>query len=604
MKRICFKKLNLTVIVAAIIFFASCTFQNHPDFDLKILETSDVHGSLFPYDFVNNKPMNHSLAQVSSYVKEIKVNPDNEVILLDNGDILQGQPTVYYSNYVDTTHPHICSRIMNYMNYDAGTVGNHDIEAGHKVYDKLRDEFTFPLMAANAVDSLTGKPYFQPYVVLNRRGVKVAVFGMITPGIPNWLPENLWQGITFNDMVETAKYWVPRILKDVKPDVLIGLFHAGHDPDYGGSSDTTYKNENASLLVAEQVPGFDVILIGHDHDEFNRFVPAPDGKKVLVLDPRSGARLVSEATIRLRWNPFIRSYKKEISGRLVPMKEFKPDSVFMALFEPEIKVINNYVSRPVGRFTEPLYSSDALFGDSPFMDLIHRVQLDISGTNISLAAPLSMNVVIDTGMVYIRDMFRLYRFENFLYTMDLTGKEINDYLEYSYDHWMNTMTSDEDHLLKFKTDVSGQPARFEKPPYYRLSFAYYNFDSAEGIDYLVDVSKPDGEKVHIFSLSDGSPFKMEMHYKVAVNSYRGNGGGGHLVKGAGIPKEELASRIITATDKDLRFYMIKWIEKQRIVTQRCNENWKVVPENWQIAAEKRDRSLLFDELKNNGRMER
>ena len=152
---------------------------------LKLIETSDVHGSLFPWNFITDKPAPTSLAQVYTYVEEQRADKSQSVILLDNGDILQGQPLVYYYNFEDTKTEHICASVMNYMKYDAATIGNHDIEPGHPVYDKLAKEFKFPWLAANAVDTKTGEPYFKPYTILNRNGVKIAVLGLITPGNPD-----------------------------------------------------------------------------------------------------------------------------------------------------------------------------------------------------------------------------------------------------------------------------------------------------------------------------------------------------------------------------------------------------------------------------------
>jgi len=151
---------------------------------LKIIETSDIHGQVFPYDFINDKLSQSSLAQISTYVKQERTKENQHVILLDNGDILQGQPVVYYYNFEQPDTTHILASIMNYMNYDAATIGNHDIEAGHHVYDKLVDEFNFPWLAANAVDEEIDEPYFKPYKIIEKEGIKIAVLGLITPHIP------------------------------------------------------------------------------------------------------------------------------------------------------------------------------------------------------------------------------------------------------------------------------------------------------------------------------------------------------------------------------------------------------------------------------------
>lgn len=582
------------IVLAVVVFISSCSlFQRRPDIHLKIIETSDVHGAIFPYDFIRATQTDHSLAHVHNYVKALRNDNSIDVILLDNGDILQGQPSVYFSNFEEEELPHICSEVMNYMEYDAATIGNHDIEAGHSVYDKLVDEFDFPWLAANAINVKTNRPYFKPYHIIKKKGIKIAVLGLITPGVPNWLPENLWEGLEFKDMVEAAEFWVPEIQKKEKPDLLIGLFHSGHNYEYGGKTDSTLNNENASLIVAQQVPGFDVIFIGHDHDEFNEFITGPDTAKVLVLDPRSSARLVSVATIDMKWDKKKKAYQKKIKGKLVAVSDFEPEEDFLEKFNDHFNQIQKYVSRPVGVFTRQVSARSALFGDSPFMDLVHQIQLDVTGADISFGAPLSMNSVIDSGEVYVKDMFQLYRFENFLYTMELSGREIKNYLEYSYNAWFNQMKTNSDNLLRFQINDKGKVIKHKRSPYYRLFTPYYNYDSAEGIRYSVDLQKPSGNRVEIISMVDGSVFKMDSKYKVAINSYRGNGGGGHLTKGVGIQQNELSSRILSATDLDLRYYMMRWIENKGEVNPSCNMNWKVVPGELWKAGKNNDLVLLF-----------
>ncbi len=562
--------------------------------NLKIMETSDVHGSIFPFDFTTQKNSNGSLARVSSYLLSERARSDQEVILLDNGDILQGTPAVYYYNYENTKTPHLHSQVMNHLKYDAATIGNHDIETGHDVYDRFREELNFPWLAANAVDTINNKPYFEPYTIIERQGIKIAVYGLITPGIPNWLPYNLWRGIEFEDMIITAKKWVPEIIEKEKPDLLIGLFHSGIDYTYGNVNADTPRNENACKLVAQQVPGFDVIFAGHDHETWNFFEPNKPGDQVLILGPTSGARNIAVANIKMNFDSSTKKWEKEITGEIVDMRDYEPDQDFLKEFEKQFTVISEYVNRSIGELTEDIDSRESLFGDASFTDLIHSVQLDISDAQISFTAPLSIQSSLSKGQLFVRDMYNLYRYENFLYALEMTGKEIDNYLEYSYSLWFNEMKNENDNLLLFEVDEAGNlkwSERFNTP---ELKNRYYNFDTAEGINYIVDLSKPIGDRITITSLTNGEIFEPSSFYKVALNSYRGNGGGGHLISGAAISKEELDKRIIFSTDKDLRYYLMKWIEKNKIITPSANKNWKVIPEDWYNSAKTKDFNLLYD----------
>ena len=581
---------NISILIL-LLFFFSCTkeIKKPEHYKLVFVETSDVHGAIFDYDFINDRDASGSLSKVQSYLTELRKN--NNVILMDNGDILQGQPIVYYYNYDNVFDEHICSKVMNYMQYDVATIGNHDIEAGHAVYDKLKNEFSFPWLAANAVKKSDGLPYFEPYKIINKDGVKIAILGLITPGIPDWLPEELWKGIEFNDMVESAKKWVPIIMEKENPDLLIGLFHSGYDYTYGNIDYDTYKNENASLIVAEQVPGFDIVFVGHDHHTWNEKIKNINGDEVIILGPANSARQLVTANVELKLNSEGK-YEKSITGNVIEMSAYKADSLFDLEFKNEFNEVKEFVSKEVGVFENPVYTHKALYGPSEFIDLIQQIQLEISNADISFAAPLSFNSVIEEGPVYVRDMFKLYRFENFLYTINLTGEEIDKYLEYSFANWFNTMRNENDHLLLFKSDKNGNPEYSEKYNSYSLVNNYYNFDVASGIKYVVDVTKPVNDKVTILSLSNDDQFYMDSTYSVAVNSYRGNGGGGHLTNGVGLSKEDLIDRRISSTDKDLRYYMMKWIEEKGSIDPQLKNEWLVYPVDWWEKAKQKDKKLL------------
>ena len=559
--------------------------------NLKIIETSDIHGAIYPFDFINNKPAKSSMAQVYTYVKQERANAEQEVILLDAGDLLQGQPPVYYYNFEETNVPHLMAEVMNFMKYDAGAVGNHDIETGHDVYDRFKNDLNFPWLAANATNTKTNEPYFQPYIIIEKSGIKIAVLGLITPGIPMWLPEKIWSGIEWDDMIESAQRWVNIINEKENPDLIIGLFHSGVDYTYGSVNENTYKNENAAQLVAERVSGFDVVFVGHDHQGWNKFLKNKNEENVLILGPRGYATTAVAAAIKMTFDETNKEWKKEIAGETIDVSKYKPDEEFINRFASQYKVVKNYVSKEIGEFTETISSREAVFGASTFADFINEIQLELTGADVSFAAPLSFDAKINKGKIYRRDMFNLYKYENFLYTMELTGQEIKDYLEHSYSNWFNQMKDENDHLLLFEKDENGNlEMKNDKSMFITPS---YNFDCAAGINYTVDVSKPAGEKVNISGMSNGEEFKLDKKYKAAINSYRGNGGGGHLTAGAKIPKDELSKRIITSTEKDLRFYMMKWIENKKIVTPKKLNNWKIIPESWWEKGKEKDYQLIF-----------
>lgn len=549
---------------------------------IKMLATSDVHGYFFPYDFIEHKPIRGSLARVSRYVKDVRKEYGKNMLLFDNGDILQGQPTCYYSNFVRKDSINAAALAVNYMQYDAQTIGNHDVETGHDVYDKWISEVNCPMFGANVVDTATGDTYLKPYAVFERDGVRIAVIGMITPAIPYWLHEKLWQGLRFEDMVSASRKWV-RHVKDVeKADVVVGLFHSGWD---GGITTDKYS-EDASMAVAQQVDGFDVIFYGHDHKRAIQNVVNHNGNKVVCIDPGCNATSVADATLTLTLEDG-KVVSKNIESSLIDVRDMDIDEGFMECMEDVVNDVTRFVSIKLGRLTRAIRTRDCFFGSSALNDLIHDIQLTVTGADISINAPLTFNSTIEAGDVTIADMFKLYKYENDLYVMKLRGHEIRKHLEMSYDQWVNTMTSPADHIMLLSDDNTST-----RPGFKNLTF---NFDSAAGIDYEVDVTKPDGQKVSIRRMSNGEPFVESKWYRVAMNSYRGNGGGELLTKGAGIPAEELESRIIWKSEHDQRYYILKEIQRRKIVTPKAFNNWKFVPEEWTRPALERDRKLLFNE---------
>ena len=581
----------LSAIMAATLTLSVQAQQTSKTVTLKVIETSDVHGHFFPWDFMENKPLKGTLTRANSYINREREKFGDNLLLIDNGDILQGQPCVYWSNFVMPEDENLAARVINYMQYDAETVGNHDIEPGHKVYDKWIREVHCPLLGANIVkeeckngeaDPQSIYTGLQPYSVHVKDGVKICVIGMLTPAIPNWLNKSIWKGIEFEEMVGCARKWVKYIQENEKPDLIFGLFHSGKD---GGIVTPDYE-ENATAAVAREVPGFDVIFFGHDHQVHNEWITDKEGKKVLIIDPSCWVQNVAEAEIKLTIKDG-KVVNKDIKGTIVNVRDEQIDEQMMAHFQKDIDAVKAYVGQKIGRFESPIYTRDSYFGNSAFTDLIHNLQLQITKADISLTAPLSFNSTIKAGEVTMADMFKLYRFENLLFTLRMTGEEVRKHLEYSYDMWTNTMTSPDDHALRLNED--------SKEDQQRTGFQYYtfNFDSACGIDYEVDLTKPDGQKVKILRMSNGEPFDENKWYKVAMNSYRANGGGELLTQGAGIPRDSLDSRVIFHTDRDQRHFLTEEIRKMGTLDPKPNNNWKFVPEAWAKPALEHDRKLLF-----------
>lgn len=589
MKRF-FRAFRILLLVAVVIVGFGCQ-QTEKQVHIKVITTTDVHAMIFPYDFVNDREVNGSLAHVKSYVDEQRDFQGRSIILLDNGDLLQGQPTGYYFNYQSDRAVNLFADVMNYMGFDAASVGNHDIETGPQVYEKLRNEFDFPWLAANVLNTQTGRPHFEPYTIIERDGVRIAVLGLVTSSVPTWLPRKLWEELEFVEMYEAAVEWMQYIRDHEKPHAIIGLFHSGAGEDAIYTAEAL-SPENAALFVAKNVPGFDVVFTGHDHRVRNQVFENVEGKEVLMIAGQSYGRSLAVADLFFDLLPDGTYSLSSKVGHIADMVDYDPSDEFMEKFKDEFDQVRQFVLQPLGSLQVDLQSRDAYVGNAAFVDFVHHMQLELTGAEVSFAAPLSFDALLQAGELSMRDMFNLYPFENYLYVMELTGAEIKGALEFSYGLWYNTMSSPDDNILLLRKDEQGN-IEMDHNNRARFNNAFFNFDSASGIDYEVDVSKPAGSRISISQLSTGESFDLNQTYKVAVNSYRGSGGGGHLTQGAGIDYVQLEDRIVWVSENDLRSHIADFIRSTKILNPVAGSNWKVTPEAWTESAMDRDLELIF-----------
>ena len=573
------KTLSLgTIALIAATMLSSCAMKPSEK-DIIVLYTTDVHGAYLPFDIRNNMPAVTSMANVCTYVNQQRLEYPDAVFLFDTGDCLQGQPSMYYYNFVDTVSPHLVPLVYNYMGYDAVGLGNHDVETGEKVYyERVAKQLRKQWLCANAIDERTGEPMFTPYRVFTRSGIKVAVLGMITPNIPAWLPKKLWPHLEFQDMVECAQHWVPIIQEKEQPDILIGLCHSGTDYHVDGNDLDTKKNENGSIPVAIKVPGFDLILCGHDHQGNMLTITNVNGDSVKVLDAQTQAAKVGRAKIHLVLNKETNRYDKQIETELIDMTQYEPDKDYCKTFQYAVNEVNEFVDAPIGYLSKTIYGEPSLFGPSEFMDLIHNAQLEATSADVSFAAVLAAHDSVAAGPVTMRQLFTLYRYENSLVTVNMTGEEVERYLNYGISKQYNGMKNENDHLLAFLFDENGEIAYNVYGP--RFLTPTFNFTSAAGIKYQINLDKPQGKQLTIISMSDGSKFDKTKTYKVALNSYQANGGGNFVPEGLGWSKQEFEKHVIAWSDQDVRHYIADYLHKHDTIVPKLRGDWSVVPDKW------------------------
>ncbi|PKP38076.1 MAG: bifunctional metallophosphatase/5'-nucleotidase [Bacteroidetes bacterium HGW-Bacteroidetes-14] len=572
-------RLKFLLIVPLIAAFASCGSPKAADgeYQFEIYATNDIHGKVFDINYTDSLPLKYSLASAASVVRSARERAgENRVLLIDNGDHLQGDNSVFYYNYIDTSSRHLFSEIVSFLRYDAVTVGNHDIEAGHDVYDKLFKHQSVPYLAANAINLKKGKPYFEPYKIIERDGIRIAIIGMTNPNIKKWLSQDLWLGMDFEEIIPSLEKWVKIVRETEKPHIVIAALHVG-------LGDTTvYEMENPARYVAANVKGIDLVFAAHDHKTTSEYVFNGEDS-ILVIEGGGRSSAISKVTANITIENG-KVVKGKFAGETIQLDGIAPDPDYKAHFAPFYKAVRDFTIQKVGKLNDKISTRDAFFGPSAYIDMIHSLQLKASGAQISFAAPLSFDVTIEPKDLNYQDLLNLYPFENQLFVIELTGEEILRYLEFSYGRWVNTMKSKTDDFLQLNHGGKGERGKFKNH--------FFNFDSAAGILYEVDVRKPDGSKISIISMADGTKFDLTAKYSVALSSYRANGGGDHLEKGCGISKSDLDKRVLNRYS-DIREILYNQIKSDGFINAKPLNQWKFIPQDMISQAIERDKKELF-----------
>jgi 2',3'-cyclic-nucleotide 2'-phosphodiesterase/3'-nucleotidase len=515
---------------------------------LSVMGTTDLHGNVFNWDYFKNTEYDDSahndigLAKISTLVTAVRERIAREgrtpaPLMLDAGDTIQGTPLAYYFAKVQPItggHLHPMAAAMNEIGYDAAALGNHEFNYGLDILRKFQRQLKFPLLGANAQDWTTGLPVFPPYVlkrvhVPGERPITVGILGLTNPGIAIWDKANVENKIKFGGIVELAKYWVPRVRR-AGADVVIVAAHSGADlsSSYG---DALPVPENASALMAEEVPGIDAVLVGHAHQEIpERLVTnKATGDQVVLTEPlKWGMRLavidLDLQKVHGRWKVVARH------SQVLNANTVAADPRVTDLLQKDHDKVVEYVNAKVGTCTEAMSAATAPWEDTAALDFVNFVQADavskaLAGTPqaslpvLAIAAPFNRGAAIPAGDVSVRDVAGLYIFDNTLLGVTMTGAQVKDYLEFSAQYFKQVsgpgpFPSDQVTNAPTSTAPTGTPD--------------YNYDILGGLtkpmSYQIDIAKPVGSRITDLQYG-GVAVAADQQFVVAVNNYRQSGGG-------------------------------------------------------------------------------
>ncbi|WP_053334093.1 5'-nucleotidase C-terminal domain-containing protein [Gemmatimonas phototrophica] len=517
--------------------------------ELTIAATTDVHGRLRGWDyFTGTADPAHSLAAAATIVDSARrANPDG-VVLVEGGDILQGNPLLYVAARVRPTPVHPVIAAMNVMRYDAAVLGNHEFNYGVPLLQKAIFQAGFPFVAANVVDA-KGRPFVAPLTMVTRRGLRVAIVGGTTPGAMVWDRENLKAaGLTVTDIVPAVRQRVQEARRR-NADVVIVLLHSGlSEPASYDTVGTGLPSENVAGRIPREIDGIDAVVYGHSHRE----LVDSTINGALVMQPRNWAGSVALGTLTLerrkrRW------VVVEHKGRSVRVAGHREHPEVLAASRGTHEATVAWVNAPVGRTTVAWPGDSARVADMPITDLVNEVMRRTSGADLSATAAFSLDAGLDIGAVTQAELSRLYPYDNTLRAVRISGTQLRAFLEHSARYY-RTVGND-----------GVAPNGIIDP-----SVPGFNFDVVSGAEYTIDLRQAAGARITRLSVK-GRDVQPTDSFTMAVNNYRQGGGGGFAML-AGAP-------VVYNRDLDIRQLIIDEVRKAGALNpaQYAQRNWTLEP---------------------------
>lgn len=535
-------------LTLALVSCAPAQLQRSPQtVELVVATTTDVHGRLRAWDYyANQSEAVRGLSRAATIVDSVRAANPGRVILLDAGDLLQGNPLAYVAARVvaDRTNPIVAA--MNAMQYDAAAIGNHEYNYGVPYFDSVVRQAKFPFLSANTyrIDP-AGVHAYRPWTIIERAGVKVGIVGATTPGVAVWDAENIRGRLRFGDIVPAVREAV-REARAAGADVILVTVHSGLDgPSSYDTVTTGVPAENVAGRIAAEVPGIDLLLYGHSHRESRGTTIG----QTLLIQPKNWAASVAVAHLVVSRSGGAWRVTEKRSD-LVQAAGHAENPTVLAATDAAHRETVAYVTTPVGTTSERWSTDSARVKDTPLIDFILEIERKVAGADLASTAAFSTDLVIGPGPITIAQVAQLYPYDNTLRAVRISGKQLRDYLEFSARYWRT-------------------PASPTGPLEADPAIPAYNFDIVSGVDYVIDVSRPIGSRITRLDYK-GVAVRNGDSFTMALNNYRQTGGGGYAML-SGAP-------VVYDKQQEVRQLLIDEV-KRRVVLRQADyftPNWSLV----------------------------
>jgi len=543
-------------LAAASLVLLTCTSVRAADeqkLTVRVLHTTDVHGALAAWDDWADKPAPRGLEKVAAMIMAARAD-SVPTLLLDAGDALFGSPLVAAWREGPRRDPEPVIAVMNAMGYDATAIGNHEFDAGRATLDSAVARAKFPFLAANVVDARTGAPAYGSSIVREFYGARIGILGLTTPAIPAMMDSSLYSGLSFLDPVEVARREIARLRGAERCDVVIALLHSGLERDPGARGGDArpriaeVPNENLGYRLAYEVQGLDVVILGHTH----QVIPSAKVGSALVTQAGRNGEALGDVELSFTRATSLAEWKLAGVTASVAMvtDTVASDPRVHALVAPYAEATRALLDQVVARAPQPLAAPLGRFGDSPLWRLIHRCQLETSNADVSLAALFDPVQTIPAGPVHRRDLMRLYPYANSLGVVEMTGADLKATLEHAAS-MLNAYAYDGTTPV-LKPDVPG-----------------FQFDAAYGVEYTLDLSRPEGSRV-VDLRWKGKPLDPNQRLKVVANSYRLAGGGDYVTL--------RRARRVWQLDQPMTQVLVRWAGDKKTLAAESDASWSLLPD--------------------------